>query len=222
MAVMQPYFYPYPGYFALLASVDTFVIYDCVQFARRGRVHRTELGRSAEGPDWLTLPLARQRRDIAIADLRFAPGATEEFRRRLRKSQLRDVVEQLPSPIIDALTSELTDVVAYLEANLRAVASLLGLVPRIARSSDFGIDPALRGQQRIIAIARKFGADHYVNAPGGRDLYDPKRFAEAGVQLQFLPSYEGRHRFLLPALAEADPAQLRSEVLTIAAGRRNG
>ena len=45
---MQPYLFPYAGYFRLLSQVDEFVIYDCVQFPRRGRVHRTEV------PDGLT------------------------------------------------------------------------------------------------------------------------------------------------------------------------
>jgi hypothetical protein len=222
VAVMQPYFYPYPAYFALLAAVDTFVIYDCVQFPRRGRVHRTELGRSEKGPEWLTLPLARQPREILIRDLRFASGATQEFHRRIEQSPLRRVVERLPSSILDELMSELTDVGAYLEANLRAVASLCGLTPRILRSSDLAVNPALRGQERVIAIARTVGADLYVNASGGRHLYDAERFAAEGLQLQFLPPYEGRHRFLLPALAESDPAQLRAEVLLIAGQCRNG
>ena len=47
VALMQPYFFPYAGYFRLFAAVDTFIIYDCVQFPRRGRVHRVEV----PGPD---------------------------------------------------------------------------------------------------------------------------------------------------------------------------
>src|SRR3954454_12209438 len=79
VAVMQPYFFPYAGDFRLFAAVDEFVIFDCVQFPRRGRLHRTEVAGTSDAPEWLTLPLARQPRDVRIADLSFAPDA----RRRL-------------------------------------------------------------------------------------------------------------------------------------------
>ena len=69
VAVMQPYFFPYAGYFRLFAAVDEFVIFDCVQFPRRGRVHRCEVPRSGAGREWLTLPLARQPRDVLIRSL---------------------------------------------------------------------------------------------------------------------------------------------------------
>ena len=82
---MQPYFLQYAGYFRLFHEVDEFVIYDCVQFPRRGRVHRTEVPGSGEGPAWLTLPLAHQPRDTLIRDLRFAPGARAEFDLRLAR-----------------------------------------------------------------------------------------------------------------------------------------
>ena len=58
VAVMQPYFYPYMGYFQLLAAVDLFVVFDSVQFPRRGRVHRCEVPDGLSGARWLTLPLA--------------------------------------------------------------------------------------------------------------------------------------------------------------------
>lgn len=217
VAVMQPYFYPYIAYFALLAVADTFVIYDCVQFPRRGRVHRTELGGGGTRREWLTLPLSRQPRQALIRDLRFARGATGEFHRRINaKPALRDIVERLPPPVTAQLMNGLGDVVSYLEGNLRAVASLLGLAPRILRSSDLDIDGGLRGQQRVIAIASRLGATRYVNASGGRALYDPELFAANGLRLEFLPPYQGIHRYLLPALAEVEAEELRSEVLLIA------
>ena len=75
VAVMQPYFYPYGGYFRLIAAVDLFILFDCVQFPRRGRVHRTEVPDGAGGRRWLTLPLAKQPQTTRIDHLAFAPGA---------------------------------------------------------------------------------------------------------------------------------------------------
>jgi hypothetical protein len=220
VAIMQPYFYPYIAYFALLAAAQTFVIYDCVQFPRRGRVHRTETSRSRAGAHWLTLPLARQSRDTLIRDLRFADGATAEFARRLaRQSALGLNLRRLPAAVVSHLTEELVDVPTYLERGLAAVAALLGLAPRIVRSSSLGIDPALRSTDRIIAISKAVGAKAYLNPSGGRALYDSAPFAAAGLDLEFLPIYKGFNRSLLPALASERPSELRKEALALAALR---
>jgi len=221
VAIMQPYFYPYLAYFALLAAAGTFVIYDCVQFPRRGRVHRTEISRSSERSNWLTLPLARHARDTMISDLRFADRATAEFERRLaRQGALGLDLRRLPSVVLAHLTQELVDVPGYLESGLRSLAALLELEPRIVRSSALGIDPALRSADRIIAICKAVRAKAYVNASGGRALYDHGQFAEADLELEFLPTYEGPNRSLLPALSSERPGELRQEALALAASRR--
>src|SRR5262244_1544533 len=75
VAIMQPYFVPYAGYFRLYAASDLFVVYDCVQFPRRGWVHRNRLVDRTGALRWLTLPLAKAPRDILIRDLRFTSDA---------------------------------------------------------------------------------------------------------------------------------------------------
>lgn len=216
IAVMQPYFFPYAGYFRLLDRVDEFVVYDCVQFPRRGRVHRCELPGPGDGTRWLTLPLARQPRDVRIADLRFADDARARFDADLRRFPW---IAAARGPMADAvrahLAAPLDDVVDVLERGLLLVRDLLGLRCTLRRSSSLDIAPGLRGEDRILAIARALGATHYLNAPGGRSLYSEDRFAAADVALEFLPDYDGPHRFLLPALlresADALLADLRSD-----------
>src|SRR6478736_5469653 len=75
VAIMQPYFIPYAGYFRLFAATDLFVIYDCVQFPRRGWVHRNQLPGADGVSRWLTLPLEHAERDTLIKDLKFRPDA---------------------------------------------------------------------------------------------------------------------------------------------------
>src|SRR5215468_11415162 len=84
VAIMQPYFIPYTGYFRLLSASDLFVIYDCVQFPRRGWVHRNPLVDEAGVERWLTLPLEKASREILIRDLRFVKDAAELLEQRLR------------------------------------------------------------------------------------------------------------------------------------------
>jgi hypothetical protein len=214
VAVMQPYFYPYAGYFRLFAAVDEFVVFDCVQFPRRGRVHRSQVPGPGGQEEWLTLPLRAQSRDVLIRELQFAADARAEFDRRLaRFPWLATGRGELAERVHAHLHAPLDDVVGYLEAGLRLVADALGFAPRIRRSSSLHLDPSLRAQDRILAIAQACGATDYVNPPGGRELYEPAAFTAAGLGLHFLRPYAGRFTHLLPALLAHAPAELRADVL---------
>jgi hypothetical protein len=222
IAVMQPYLFPYAGYFRLFAHADEFVLYDCVQFPRRGRVHRCEVpvrgedaraGGGEVATRWLGLPLASQVRETRIQDLRFAEGARATFDASLRALPwIADARGVAAAAVRDHLHAPLDDVVDTLEAGLRLVRDLLGLATPIVRSSALGIPPELRGQDRILAIVAARGADAYVNSPGGRALYDPAAFAAAGVSLAFLPDYAGPYRYLLPALLHGAPDDIALDV----------
>ncbi|MGH1355287.1 MAG: WbqC family protein [Thalassovita sp.] len=214
VAIMQPYFWPYLGYFGLMARADLFVILDCVQFPRRGRVHRSQLDATATRPMWMTLPLSRQARDVTIADLTFAGTAAKDWDLRLRKFQ---GFASLPDHVQQVLQIKGTSVAGYLCDQLVFLRDALGLDCAITRSSQLGCDPALSGQNRIVALARKAGAQTYLNAPGGRDLYDDSAFAAQDLALRFLPPYRGRHTSLLPALAERGWDGLRHDLARYAA-----
>ena len=210
VAVMQPYFFPYAGYFRLLAAADVFVIYDCEQFPRRGRVHRCEVtGHSAE-TQWLTLPLAHQPRDVLIRDLAFAENARAELDRRIGRSPwIASASGPMAGGVMDYLGGDLGRAADFLTDGLRLVAGLLGLDCPMIHSSSLAIPPGLRGQDRIIAITKAVGASHYVNAPGGRDLYDRSAFEAQGLDLCFLPAFEGCHRSILPQLLSEAAEPLR-------------
>ena len=211
---MQPYLYPYAGYFRLLASADLFVILDCVQFNRRGRVHRVEVPAPAGGKEWLTLPLRRQPRETLIRDLAFADGARATLDKRLnRYVWLRTGKGMMANQIRTHLFGPLESVVDFLEDGLRMVTELLRLPMPLIRSSSLDLPSLARGEDRIIAIAQAVGATHYLNPPGGRHLYDTSSFQNNGLELSFLPPYKGRHPFLLPSLMAGDVEDIRADIL---------
>lgn len=214
IAVMQPYFYPYAGYFRLLAAADIFVIYDCVQFARRGRIHRCEVPGPSGSPEWLTLPLARQPRDVLIRDLEFAHGARATLDERLaRFDWIRAARGPMSKEVLQHLHGDLGRPVDFLEDGLRLVSRLLGLTAPIIRSSSLAIPSGLRGQERIISIVKSLGGSAYVNPPGGRTLYSSQDFAAAGLDLAFLSPYHGRFTHILPALLSEDAATIGSDIM---------
>lgn len=214
-AIMQPYFFPYAGYYRLLAAADVFVIYDCVQFPRRGWVHRNRLPRADGEMDWLTLPIEKPAYDAVIADVTLKADAAETLRDRAAKFPVLDhairhnSAQAAPAAFLNTRPS-LTD---YLELTLRVAARRLGFHPQILRSSTLDIAPDLKAQDRILAILGSLGARAYLNAPGGRELYEAQAFAKRGVTLEFLPDYDGPSASLLHRLITEDAEALRAEIL---------
>ena len=220
VAVMQPYFFPYAGYYRLLAAADLFLIFDCVQFARRGRVHRCEVpGPSGRG-EWLTLPLQAAPRDTAIAGIRLAADARARFDARLRRLPWIEGAGGPNAARVRAWLQAPLDgwaLADYLESTLRETAALLGLHARIARSSALALAPHLRGAARVIAAVQAVGGSGLVNAPGGVGLYDGAEFAAAGLTLEFLTPYEGRFRHMLPALLQRPAHEIAEDIRATAA-----
>lgn len=209
---MQPYFIPYAGYFRLLAASDLFVIYDCVQFPRRGWVHRNMLTDFSGEARWLTLPLEKAPRDVLIRDLRFPPNAAELLADRLRRFPLAGAATPATEHILAALRDVRGSPLEYIERMLEITAAYCELPWRIVRSSSLDVGAELRGQDRILEIVRRVGAGRYINASGGRELYDPAAFDRAGIELQFLADYRGPMTSILQRMLNDDRSDLVSDI----------
>jgi len=211
ISIMQPYFMPYAGYFRLFQASDLFVIYDCVQFPRRGWVHRNRLADARGINRWLSLPLAKAPRDVLIRDLRFLPDARELLAERMRPFDL-----STEDPDVQEILATMADVsgspASYLERLLEKVVRYLALPWKVMRSSALGVPAALRGQDRILEIARQLGATRYVNSPGGTGLYNIDDFAKAGIQLHFLAPYAGPSSSILSRIIEEDCRDLARDI----------
>lgn len=210
VAIMQPYFLPYAGYFRLISGSDLFVVYDCVQFPRRGWVHRNKLRDPSGEERWLTLPLKPAPQDVRIDALEFADGARQELEERLRPfglaaggpaAELLEEVRRVEGRPVD-----------YIVRLLQSVCGRLETPWNVVRSSSLDLPDDVRGQDRILEICRRVGAERYINAPGGRELYNPAAFADAGVQLQFLPAFEGKGGSILQRLLDDAPDRVRADL----------
>ena len=213
VAIMQPYFVPYAGYFRLFAAADLFVVYDCVQFPRRGYVHRNRLPDRERRSTWLTLPLEKAPRDAAIGALELRADATASFEAQLRRFPSLDGPRETVRALLGGALEPRTKLVPMLCRSFAAICEALGLPCAMVRSSTLGIPAALRGQDRILAIAEAVGARRYVNAPGGRHLYDRASFSARGIELAFLPPYvdEGCWSILHRVVADG-PSRVASEI----------
>jgi WbqC-like protein family len=213
VAIMQPYFFPYSGYFQLFAAADVFVVLDCVQFPRRGYVHRNQIADNQDAPQWLTLPLLKADRDTTrICDLRFPPLAREAMLEQFRRFPCLIKLDQAAPDLSRSILDFEQTPVAYLVRNLQNVTRLLGLERSMVLSSSLNIPPEIKAQARIIEIARRVGARHYVNASGGRGIYHAEAFADAGLTLNFLSDYRGSFKSILERLLTEDAGAIVGEL----------
>jgi WbqC-like protein family len=211
VAVIQPYFFPYAGYFRLFAAADVVAMFDCVQFPRRGWVHRNRFALASGELDWLTLPLAKADRDVRIDELRWAPDAPARLDSNLRRFPDLDTARDndLVRQVLDLSNP---DVTAYLCDRVESVTARLGITTPIVRSSTLAIDGALRAQDRVLAIVRALGGKRYVNPSGGRELYDHDSFNRAAIELRFLTPYAGSTESTLARLLRESPGTLAQEI----------
>jgi len=191
---MQPYLFPYLGYFQLLSAVDEFWLLDDVQFIRRGWMNRNRILVSGrEHP--FTVPVISGSRDRLVRDVNFhadAVPALERLTRTMRHAYAAtpgrtEAIEMLESVISFANEHsshlDFTTLTRYalLEFSIR-----LGVDTPVRRSSELSMPTDIRGQQRIIAVCVGADGSHYLNMEGGRALYSPEQFADNGIFLQFL------------------------------------
>lgn len=213
VAIMQPYFFPYAGYYRLFSVADTFVVYDCVQFPRRGWVHRNRLTDFNGHDQWLTLPLVKADRDkTRICDLVFTKNAAVVMEDQMRRFPCLTALAEKEPGLAEILSDFTVTPVEYLVRSLEWCTERLGLKCTMLKSSSLNIAENLKGQDRIIEITKRVGGKNYINAPGGVTLYDAGRFEDAGLTLRFLPDYLGSYKSVLERIVTEGPVDLAEEI----------
>lgn len=190
IAIMQPYFLPYIGYFQLMAAVDKFVVFDDVHYINRGWVNRNRL--LLEGAAHMfTVPLRGASQNRLICDIELVEE--QDWRDKLLRTIRQAYVKAPCYAEVSALMERLINYPArrldeFLLNSLREIASYLALEVEIGSSSRIYRNSQLSGQERILDICRQEQAGVYINPIGGEELYDRASFREQGVQLKFLRS----------------------------------
>ncbi len=190
LAIMQPYFLPYIGYFQLMAAVDKFVLLDDVNFINGGWINRNRI--AVKGKlCWLTLPLRKASQNRLINEIEIIEDPVWK-RKALRTVELGYADASFAPktlPFFREIVSEAKgSLSAFLFRSLGRVAEHIGISTEIEPTSAIYAKEGRTGQNRILDICTREGATSYVNLPGGRDLYDTASFASAGVELVFLES----------------------------------
>ena len=192
VAIMQPTYLPWSGYFGLMQSVDVFVLLDSVQFSRRSWQQRNQI-KTANGAQWLTVPvLSKGKRDQLISGVEldkssgFAATHTRSLETSYSKTPHFNQYADSLLPMLKTTSSLLadmnTDIILYLKEQL-------GIKTRVLRASE--LDGCGVKAHLLASLCNQIGATTYVSPPGSKCYLDESdAFKKISVTVEY---YEFKH-----------------------------
>jgi len=197
LAVMQPYFFPYIGYFQLMNAADLFVVYDNIKYTKKGWINRNRILRNGKDVV-LSVPLRKGSDFLDIKDREISP----DFKKAKLLNQIREAYRRSPHfertfPLVERIVlKEESNLFTFILNSIREICEYLTIRTEIVTSSSLDIDHSLAGKTKVVALCKHVGADVYINAIGGQDLYSKDDFSAHGITLKFLRSKPFEYRQL--------------------------
>ncbi len=192
LGIMQPYFYPYLGYWQLLNAVEKYVVYDDVNYIKGGWVNRNRILVNNQ-PHFINIPLLGASPNKLINEInvnhdeRLIKKTLKTIESNYKKAPFFDNVYQI---VKESLYYSEQNLAKYLFVVIEKICNYLQIETKLIMSSTIDKNNSLRGQDKVIEICRCLEADQYINAVGGTKLYDFSTFKNNGIRLLFLKSNE--------------------------------
>lgn len=195
IAIMQPYFFPYIGYWQLINAVDIFVLYDDVNFIKKGWINRNNILLN-KSKHLITIPLLNVSQNkhinecIISDDDKIINNIIKTMNLAYRKAPYYNLVFPTLEKIIKTKGS-ISDLVLK---SVLWIKEYLNIDTEIILSSSIGKNNELKGQDKIIEIVKKINGNHYINAIGGQELYDKEIFNNNEIKLNFIKMKEIKYK----------------------------
>jgi len=186
-AIMQPYFFPYIGYYQLAYEVEKFIFLDDVNFIKKGFINSNSILLQGKRHDF-SIPVLKVSQNRHISD-HFYAGEFGSFLKTLESGYKKAPFFLDVWPMVEAVITDADNNVAAKNAlSVTSVFSYLGLERNFEFSSRTRFAEPFKGQDRIIALCDELKIDRYRNSIGGRQLYSHDAFANKGIELKFIQS----------------------------------
>ena len=189
LAIMQPYLFPYIGYFQLIQAADKFVVYDNIQFTKKGWINRNRI--LVNGKDeYITLPLKKGSDFLNVNERTVADIFKTDRIKLLRK--INEAYKKAPEfkPVFSLLESVINrneeNLFYFIFQSIQAVCKYLDIKTEFVISSAVPLDYQLKAQDKVIAICKTLNASQYINPIGGLDLYSKETFKQNNIELNFI------------------------------------
>lgn len=211
---MQPYFFPYLGYFSLIKQTERFVLIDTVQFIKQGWIERNRILQSDGGWQYIKVPLEKHKRETKIKDIKI--NNREDWKSRIfrqlehykrKASFYKDTIS-----VLDQALSINTDSIVKLNKNcIQAVCEYIGIECNLEIFSEMNlaIEAANDSDEWALNICKALGnVTEYWNPEGGFAFYDKSKYLNNGIDIKFLKinfeEYQQKHDIFEPGLSIID------------------
>jgi len=199
VSIMQPYLFPWIGYFQLIYQSDIFVLYDDACFIKQGYINRNSILSSGEALRF-TLPVPGASSFKRIGELSF--DKADKLLKTLAQNYRKAPYFQEVMPLIESvLRHDTRDITACCQMAIERILAYTGVQRKIIRASELHYDRAENAENKVIGMCQALNATTYVNSTGGRHLYNVDAFAAQGISLRFLAAQnyvypQGEHEFV--------------------------
>lgn len=189
LAIMQPYFLPYIGYFQLINAVDLFIVYDNIKYTKKGWINRNRLLKNGKDAIF-SLPLKRDSDFLDVRDRELSG----DFKRAKLLNQIKGAYRGAPYfeqtfALIECIVHyEDNNLFRFLHNSIVKTCKHMEISTEIIVSSRISIDHSLKNQEKVLALCETLDTNTYINAVGGIELYSKDDFMEKGIKLKFIKS----------------------------------
>lgn len=188
LGIMQPYVFPYIGYFQLIKAVDKFVVYDDVAFINKGWINRNNILVNGKA-SMFTIPLigASQNRFIRDIEVDNLVAWSKKFLKTFEQSYKKAPFYKEGFSLVEQIFNlPVMSIAELATASLKETCKYLNIETEIVESSTVYHNQDLKAQGRILDICLQEKANHYINPIGGMAIYDKQLFADSKILLNFI------------------------------------
>lgn len=196
IAIMQPYFFPYIGYWQLIHAADRFVLFDDAQFMRHGWVNRNRILKPGGGWQYILVPLKKHGMAESIRNVQAHPdkkwkeliiGQLAHYK---KKARYFDETNELVREILFSNNEQGIAAINY--ATIIKLCAYLDIKKEIIVSSEqkFDYSGVSDAGEWALRIAEQMGADEYINPAAGEELFNREKFSSSNIKLSFLKPRE--------------------------------
>ncbi|MDG0980790.1 MAG: WbqC family protein [Halieaceae bacterium] len=199
LAIMQPYFFPYIGYWQLINTVDVFILIDDVQFIRHGWVNRNRVLKHGGGWQYITVPLVKHSMNEKIKNI-YAHSVADWKLQILRQLEHYNYAKRNKAPFYNEVFELLIGIFSKISLDdkvttinaliIKEICSYLDISTSILTSSEqqFNYESVEDPGDWALKIAEQMNVDEYMNPIAGKDIFNPEKFQSSNIRLSFLRS----------------------------------
>ena len=187
IGIMQPYFMPYIGYWQLINAVDKFILYDNIQYTKKGWINRNRVLNNSKDV-FITLPLEKDSDYLNVVDRKIS----KEFDKNKFVNQISEYYRKAPnfSNGIELFKSimqfENKNLFEFIYNSVIKICDYLEIKTPIIISSNLEINHCLKGKEKVFEICKLCKAEIYINPIGGVELYDKNEFKQNNIELKLI------------------------------------